>query len=212
MTPDHIRQELAKSAQAIVEAAALNAETLAYAARRVADRVHEGGTVWLIGNGGSAATASHIAGEFVGRFKRERPSIRAFALMTDPAATTAIANDYGYEYLFCRQTDMVRDGDVLLAFTTSGKSANVVLAVTKLIRRDVVIVAFTGADGAAVGNALEIRDVTTWPDTGTYLLRVPSRETPHIQEAHDAMAHCLVGAVDEWLAALREAERREVAQ
>ena len=203
MTPDLIRQALGRSAQAIVEAAALNVEALAEAAERIAYRVHLGGTIWLIGNGGSAATASHIAGEFVGRFKRERDSIRAFALMVDPATTTAIANDYGYEYLFCRQMEMVRDGDVLLAYSTSGKSKNVVLAVTRVIRRDVLIAAFVGAHGEGVGQTLEIRE----DGADAYLFRVPSADTPHIQEAHDAMAHCLVEAVDDELAIL-QAEAR----
>jgi len=204
MIPDAIRQALGRSAQAIVEAAALNVEALAEAAERIAYRVHLGGTIWLIGNGGSAATASHIAGEFVGRFKRERDSIRAFALMVDPAATTAIANDYGYEYLFCRQmVTMVRDGDVLIAFSTSGKSRNVVLGITRVIRRDVLIAAFVGAHGEGVGQTLEIRE----DGADAYLFRVPSADTPHIQEAHDAMAHCLVEAVDDELAIL-QAEAR----
>jgi len=203
MTPDAIRQAMARSAQAIVESAALNAAVLSVAAHRIAWRIHRGGTIWLIGNGGSAATASHIAGEFVGRFKRERDSIRAFALMVDPATTTAIANDYGYEYLFCRQMEMVRDGDVLLAYSTSGKSKNVVLAVTRVIRRDVLIAAFVGAHGEGVGQTLEIRE----DGADAYLFRVPSADTPHIQEAHDAMAHCLVEAVDDELAIL-QAEAR----
>ena len=203
MTPDAIRQAMARSAQAIVESAALNAAVLSVAAHRIAWRIHRGGTIWLIGNGGSAATASHIAGEFVGRFRRERDSIRAFALMVDPAATTAIANDYGYEYVFCRQMEMVRDGDVLLAYSTSGKSKNVVLAVTRVIRRDVLIAAFVGAHGEGVGQTLEIRE----DGADAYLFRVPSADTPHIQEAHDAMAHCLVEAVDDELAIL-QAEAR----
>lgn len=203
MTPDAIRQAMARSAQAIVESAALNAAVLSVAAHRIAWRIHRGGTIWLIGNGGSAATASHIAGEFVGRFKSERDSIRAFALMVDPATTTAIANDYGYEYVFCRQMEMVRDGDVLLAYSTSGKSKNVVLAVTRVIRRDVTIAAFVGAHGEGVGQTLEIRE----DGADAYLFRVPSADTPHIQEAHDAMAHCLVEAVDDELAIL-QAEAR----
>ena len=205
MTPDAIRQAMARSAQAIVESAALNAAVLSVAAHRIAWRIHRGGTIWLIGNGGSAATASHSAGEFVGRFTRERDSIRAFALMVDPATTTAIANDYGYEYVFCRQMEMVRDGDVLLAYSTSGKSKNVVLAVTRVIRRDVTIAAFVGAHGEGVGNSLDIRDEAT----DTFLFTVPSHETPRIQEAHDAMSHCLVEAVDESLALLKAEQKRQ---
>ena len=190
MTPDAIKAACAASAQLIIETAALQAEQVHLAALCIADHVRAGGTIYLIGNGGSAATASHIAGEFVGRFKLERDPLRAFALMTDPAVVTAIANDYGYEYVFARQMAMLNDGDVLIAYTTSGKSANVILSLARLVHRDIIIVVFTGGYGTACAD--------TNPDA--IVISVPSCDTPRIQEAHDVLSHCLVQAVDEILA------------
>jgi D-sedoheptulose 7-phosphate isomerase len=104
-----------------------------------------GGTVYLCGNGGSAADAQHIAGEFVGRFRAERRALPAVALSTDTSILTCIANDYDYERVFARQVEaLVRPGDLLWAFSTSGTSPNVIQAAEAARRRGARVLAFTG--------------------------------------------------------------------
>ncbi len=103
------------------------------------------GTIYLCGNGGSAADAQHIAGEFVGRFRRERKALAAVAFSTDTSVITAIANDYSYERIFARQAEaLVREGDILWAFSTSGTSANIIAAVEVAREKGVRVIAFTG--------------------------------------------------------------------
>jgi D-sedoheptulose 7-phosphate isomerase len=103
------------------------------------------GTIYLCGNGGSAADAQHIAGEFVGRFRRERKALAAVAFSTDTSVITAIANDYSYERIFARQAEaLVREGDILWAFSTSGTSANIIAAVEVAREKGARVIAFTG--------------------------------------------------------------------
>ena len=120
-------------------------QTIAAIARMITEVVQQGGTLYLCGNGGSAADAQHIAGEFVGRFCRERKALPAVAFSTDTSVLTCIANDYAYDRVFARQAEaLVRKGDVLWAFSTSGTSPNVVAAAQ--VARDIGarVIAFTG--------------------------------------------------------------------
>lgn len=121
------------------------AETIAAMAEMVTEVLQQDGTVYLCGNGGSAADAQHIAGELVGRFCRERRALPAVAFSTDSSVLTCIANDYAYEKVFARQAEaLVRKGDILWAFSTSGTSANVVAAAQVAREKGARVIVFTG--------------------------------------------------------------------
>jgi D-sedoheptulose 7-phosphate isomerase len=145
----------------------------------------QGGKILLAGNGGSAADAQHIAGEFVSRFAFDRPGLPAIALTTDSSILTAIGNDYGYEKLFARQVQALgQKGDVFIAYSTSGKSPNILFALQEARARGLVCVGLTGNLG---GPMSEICD---------HLLEVPSPDTPKIQEGHLVLGHILCGLVE----------------
>jgi D-sedoheptulose 7-phosphate isomerase len=140
------------------------------------------------GNGGSAADAQHLAGEFVSRFNFDRPGMAGLALTTDTSVLTAIGNDYGFEKVFSRQIEAVaRPGDVLVALTTSGRSPNVLLAVDAARARGVVTVAMTGT------RALE----TALVNACDHCIVVPATETPRVQEMHIVVGHALCGIVED---------------
>lgn len=144
-----------------------------------------GGKILLAGNGGSAADAQHIAGEFVSRFAFDRPGLPAIALTTDTSILTAIGNDYGYEKLFARQVQAHgQKGDVLIGYSTSGKSPNVLMAFEEARARGMVTIGLTGNRG---GPMVELCD---------HLLEVPSADTPRIQEGHAVLGHILCGLVE----------------
>ena len=125
------------------------AEKIAAVAQALAEALEHGGTIYLCGNGGSAADAQHVAGELVGRFTRERRALPAVALSTDTSILTCIANDYAYEKVFARQVEaLVRPGDILWAFSTSGTSANVLAAARVAKEKGARVVAFTGRAGS----------------------------------------------------------------
>jgi D-sedoheptulose 7-phosphate isomerase len=120
-------------------------ETIAVAAEAIVKALKKNGTVYLCGNGGSAADAQHIASELVGRFRRERKALSAVALSTDTSIITSIANDYAYENVFARQVEaLVKKGDILWAFSTSGSSANVIAAAESAKSKGACVLAFTG--------------------------------------------------------------------
>lgn len=147
--------------------------------------LNNGGKVLLAGNGGSAADAQHIAGEFVSRFAFDRPGLPAIALTTDTSILTAIGNDYGYDKLFARQVQAhAQKGDVFIAYSTSGKSPNVIAALQEANNRGVVCIGMTGNRG---GPMKELCD---------HYLDVPSGDTPKIQEGHAVLGHILCGVVE----------------
>jgi D-sedoheptulose 7-phosphate isomerase len=147
--------------------------------------IENGNKVLLAGNGGSAADAQHIAGEFVSRFAFDRPGLPAIALTTDTSILTAIGNDYGYENLFSRQVQAhAKKGDVFIAYSTSGGSLNVIAALKEARKRDVICIGMTGNRG---GPMKELCD---------YYLEVPSADTPKIQEGHAVLGHTLCGLVE----------------
>jgi len=144
-----------------------------------------GGKILLAGNGGSAADAQHMAGEFVSRFAFDRPGLPAIALTTDTSILTAIGNDYGYETLFARQVQAHgRNGDVFMGYSTSGRSANILRAFEVARERGVIGIGLTGNRG---GPMRELCD---------HLLEVPSSETPKIQEGHLVLGHIICGLVE----------------
>ncbi len=146
-----------------------------------------GGRILVCGNGGSAADASHFAGELIGRFRRDRRALPAIALTVDPAVITAVANDFGFGMVFSRQVEaLAREGDVLVAITTSGCSPNVVAAAEEAGRRGVKVVAFTAGGREA-----------PWADLHW---RAPSAVTSHAQEAMLVAFHALCEALESALA------------
>jgi D-sedoheptulose 7-phosphate isomerase len=144
-----------------------------------------GGKILLAGNGGSAADAQHIAGEFVSRFAFDRPGLPAIALTTDTSILTAIGNDYGYEKLFARQVQTHgQKGDVFIGYSTSGKSPNMLLAFEQARALGLLCIGLTGNRGGPMGGLCD------------YLLAVPSLDTPKIQEGHLVLGHILCGLVE----------------
>ncbi len=144
-----------------------------------------GSKILLAGNGGSAADAQHIAGEFVSRFAFDRPGLPAIALTTDSSILTAIGNDYGYDKLFARQVQThAQKGDVFIAYSTSGKSPNVIVALQEAKSRGVVCIGMTGNRGGPM------------KDLCDHYLDVPSSDTPKIQEGHAVLGHILCGLVE----------------
>lgn len=144
-----------------------------------------GNKILLAGNGGSAADAQHIAGEFVSRFAFDRPGLPAIALTTDTSILTAIGNDYGYENLFARQVQAhAQKGDVFIAYSTSGKSSNITAALQEAKSRGVICIGMSGNRGGPM------------KDLCDHYLDVPSADTPKIQEGHAVLGHILCGLVE----------------
>lgn len=149
------------------------------------ESLRAGGKVMFAGNGGSAADAQHWAGELVSRFYYDRPGLAAIALTTDSSILTAIGNDYGYDYTFARQVEALgRTGDVLVAISTSGNSPNIIRAAEAARARGVTVIGFTGEGG---GKLAPLSDIC---------FRVPSTETPRIQEGHEFIGHLLCALVE----------------
>lgn len=161
------------------------------AAQHMAAVLKAGNKVLACGNGGSAADAQHFAAELTGRYERERPGLAGIALTTDTSALTAIANDYSYEQVFSKQVQaLVRPGDLLLAISTSGNSANVIRAIEAAHQGHASIIALTGKDGGKMAGMLK---------AGDFELRSASNVTARVQETHLVFLHCLCDVVDEIL-------------
>jgi D-sedoheptulose 7-phosphate isomerase len=188
MLEQRIQQHFIDSADLKYQAAQLLSKPIASAVQAMLACVTSGGKVLACGNGGSAADAQHFAAEFVGRFERERPELGAIALTTDSSILTAIANDYDFNVIFAKQVRALGlPGDVLLAFSTSGNSANVLAAIEAAHEREMTVVALTGKGGGKIGNALRETDVH---------ICVPHDRTSRIQEVHLLVLHCLCDGVD----------------
>jgi D-sedoheptulose 7-phosphate isomerase len=159
--------------------------SLVEASRRLAACFRHGGKALLFGNGGSASDAQHIAAEWVGRYVDDRPALPAVALTANTSELTAIANDYGFEELFVRGIAAHgRPGDVAIAISTSGNSANVLLGVEAARERGLFTIGLSGRGGGKLGGAVELSIV------------VPSDETPRIQESHIAIGHVMCELVE----------------
>lgn len=158
------------------------------AVERIVASLSRGGKVLLVGNGGSAGDAQHIAGEFLCRLNYDRAPIAAVALTTDSSVLTSIGNDYGYEHVFSRQVlGLGREGDVLVAISTSGRSPNVLRAIEAAREKGMAVIGFTGRGG---GDMAALCDLC---------LRAPSDSTALIQQLHIAAAHIVCGMVEERL-------------
>ncbi|OGP80842.1 MAG: phosphoheptose isomerase [Deltaproteobacteria bacterium RBG_13_65_10] len=181
-------RRFAESARVKVDFAERSAEAILAAAEMIVEAFKAGHKVLLFGNGGSAADAQHMAAEFVNRFQIERPALPAIALTTDTSALTSIGNDYDFREIFARQLKaLAREGDVAIAISTSGTSANVLRAVQAAREIPIHVIAFTGRGG---GEMAKLSDIA---------LVVPSDCTQHIQESHITVGHVICELVDQIL-------------
>lgn len=180
----HLKASLAAVQRATQDAALLDVAQKAAVAMLAA--LSAGGKILIIGNGGSAADAQHIAAEMTGRYKRDRPAYAAIALTTDTSALTSIANDYGFEHIFARQIEgLGKRGDVLLALSTSGQSPNILAALRLARERGLVTIGFTGSKG---DNLRALCD---------HLLIAASDDTPVIQQIHLIIAHGICDQIEQ---------------
>jgi len=185
---DRIRQHFEDSAELKRAAAAALAAPIAQAVDLVTAALAADRKLLICGNGGSAADSQHLAAELVGRFERERPELAAIALTTDTSILTAVANDYAYDQVFARQVRALgREGDVLVAFSTSGNSPSVLAAAESAQERGLKVIALTGRGGGRLGALLRADDVH---------LCVPHERTARIQEVHLLIIHCLCDGID----------------
>jgi D-sedoheptulose 7-phosphate isomerase len=188
--PDRIASYLRETRDTVSATAESCSEEIALAAAVVAESVRGGGKVLICGNGGSAADSQHLAAELVSTLTldRRRPAIPAVALTTDTSILTAVSNDFGFEGVFARQVEALgAAGDVLIGISTSGNSADVVLAMEQATRQGMRTVALTGESG---GKLAPLADVA---------ILVPSSETSHVQEAHLAVEQLIAFLVEDEL-------------
>lgn len=164
------------------------AATIEEIATQCTRAIQNGGKVMFCGNGGSAADSQHLAAEFVGRYKLERPALNSIALTVDTSILTAVGNDYGYDEVFRRQVEGIgKPGDVLIGLSTSGNSRNVLLAFRKAAEMGITTVALTGASGGKMKEAADIA------------LPVPAAVTNHIQEMHITCGHLICEMTEKML-------------
>ncbi len=187
-TREEIEQRLHESVETkLAFIAAGGPAVLEKMARACHKALKEGHRIYLCGNGGSAADCQHIAGEFIGRFMKERAALPAVALTTDSSVLTCVANDYTYDRIFERQVEgLVRPGDVLMAFSTSGNSVNVNRAVEAAKKIGAVTLGFSGRDG---GRLKALADLC---------LVAPAEPSARIQELHITAGHILCELVEKW--------------
>ncbi|MES1946734.1 phosphoheptose isomerase [Salinisphaera sp. C84B14] len=186
-----IGQLFADNAQANMATLAANDRQIVAAADLLIDCLDRGHKILSCGNGGSAGDAQHFSSELINRFERERRALPAVALTTESSTLTAIANDYAYERLFARQIEALgQPGDVLLAISTSGNSANVCEAVDSAHAQGLNVLALTGKEGGRMAALLQEQDVE---------LRAASNSTARIQEMHLLFIHCLCRLIEDHL-------------
>ncbi|MDB5839135.1 MAG: Phosphoheptose isomerase [Herminiimonas sp.] len=188
MINQRILEHFNESAELKIQAAAQLAPVIAQAVELMFTALSNGNKILACGNGGSAADCQHFAAELVGRFERERLPLPGIALTTDTSIMTAVGNDYSFKDIFSKQVQAFgQAGDVLLALSTSGNSANVVAAIEAALERDMRIVALTGKGGGAIARQLTEADVH---------ICVPHDRTARIQEVHLLAIHCLCDGID----------------
>ena len=182
-----VKSTLEEHRQVVEKMAALEGE-IASAGELCGRALAQGQRIYLCGNGGSAADAQHIAAELIGRFIHDRRALPAIALTTDTSALTAIGNDYGYDEVFSRQVDgLCREGDVLIAISTSGNSGNVLKAVDAAHRAGASVIGLSGKSGGALDAKCDVS------------LVVPSDITARIQEMHIVIGHLICALTEEHL-------------
>ncbi|MHC4483536.1 MAG: D-sedoheptulose-7-phosphate isomerase [Planctomycetota bacterium] len=165
-----------------------NADSIEEVARLIASALNDGKKLMLFGNGGSSSDASHIAAEFVGKSRKDRPGLNAVSLNSNVAVMTALANDYDYSEIFSRQLKAIaEEGDVVIAISTSGNSVNILKAVEAAKRKKLKTIAFAGAKSGKLASKVN------------YVFSVPSSDTQRVQETHITLGHVLCQIVEEIL-------------
>jgi D-sedoheptulose 7-phosphate isomerase len=188
MNTQRILAHFQESADLKLKSAAALTQPISQAVELMFAALSNGNKILACGNGGSAADCQHFAAELVGRFERERFPLPALALTTDTSIITAVSNDYSYKDIFSKQVQAFgQAGDILLAISTSGNSANVIAAAEAALERDMRIVALTGKDGGQLAKMLTDADVH---------LNVPHTRTARIQEVHLVAIHCICDGID----------------
>lgn len=188
MNTQRILSHFQESAELKLHAGSVLAQPIEQAIELMFTALSNGNKILACGNGGSAADCQHFAAELVGRFERERLPLPALALTTDTSILTAVGNDYSYMEIFSKQVQAFgQAGDILLAFSTSGNSGNVLAAIEVAQERDMRVVALTGKGGGAIGKKLTDADVH---------ICVPHDRTARIQEVHLVTLHCICDGID----------------
>jgi D-sedoheptulose 7-phosphate isomerase len=188
MNTQRILAHFQESADLKLKSAAALTQPISQAVELMFAALSNGNKILACGNGGSAADCQHFAAELVGRFERERFPLPALALTTDTSIITAVSNDYSYKDIFSKQVQAFgQAGDILLAISTSGNSANVIAAAEAALEREMRIVAFTGKDGGQLAKMLTDADVH---------INVPHTRTARIQEVHLVAIHCICDGID----------------
>ncbi|GAB3469938.1 phosphoheptose isomerase [Massilia terrae] len=188
MNTQRILAHFQESAELKLNSAAALTQPISQAVELMFAALSNGNKILACGNGGSAADCQHFAAELVGRFERERFPLPALALTTDTSILTAVGNDYSYKDVFSKQVQAFgQAGDILLAISTSGNSANVLAAAEAALEREMRIVALTGKDGGQLAKMLTDADVH---------INVPHSRTARIQEVHLVTIHCICDGID----------------
>jgi D-sedoheptulose 7-phosphate isomerase len=188
-----VNEQLARIAKEIEESVTVTRELAAVCSPRILQAagallgcLKNGGKVLAFGNGGSAAEAQHFVAELVGRYRNERQALAAIALTVETASLTAISNDYGFDHVFSRQLEaLAKTGDVVVAFSTSGNSPNILRALEVARAMGLTTIGVTGKVGGELANMVDV------------CLHAPSDSTPRIQEAHALMVHLLCGVIED---------------
>lgn len=185
---EFIIAELTHSARLLEQLARETTSDILRAGELLIESLSAGGTVFIFGNGGSAADAQHFASELVGRYRTDRAPLRAIALTTDTSLLTSISNDYGYSEIFSRQVyGLARSGDVVIGISTSGRSSNVIAGLQAGRNIGAHTVALTGPNIIGMASLADI------------MLSIPSTDTARIQEAHGVIIHILCDLVEQAL-------------
>ncbi len=188
---DRIINHFSDSIQAKQDSLSSLCELIAFASQQIVESLVNDKKILTCGNGGSAGDAQHFSSEMLNRFERERPALPAIALTTDTSTLTSIANDYHFDEVFAKQIRALgQAGDILLVYSTSGNSGNIVSAVKTAHDKEMNVIALTGKDGGTLASILNESDIE---------IRVPSDSTARIQEVHLLITHCLCDLIDQQL-------------
>ncbi|MEL6114446.1 phosphoheptose isomerase [Photobacterium sp. SP02] len=188
---ESIKENFTESIQTQIAAAEALPDAISRSAQVMVQSLLNGNKILCCGNGGSASNAQHFASCLINRFETERPSLPAFSLTADTTTLTAVANDYHQDEIFSKQIRALgQPGDILLVFSTSGNSKNIIKAMEAALTRDMNIIAMTGKDGGVMAGLLGVQDVE---------IRIPSQRTARIQEGHLLTVHCLCDLIDQIL-------------
>ncbi len=188
---DRIINHFSDSIQTKQESMASLCELIEFASQKIVESLINDKKVLTCGNGGSAGDAQHFSSEMLNRFERERPALPAIALTADILTITSIANDYHFDEVFTKQLRALgQDGDILLVYTSSGNSGNILSVVKAAHDKGLSVIALTGKDGGTLASILTETDIE---------IRVPSESTARIQEVHLLITHCLCDLIDQQL-------------